>query len=214
MFLAFSRLFADSAGAAANTHLRSRPRSSRRSEVAVTIMLTCACRGSILVQASQNIIHSSRWPRRWQVLESNSFAMPRPAASMHRSIATSYRFLRVRNGARRSVMSRPYWAFVCRTLHGCIDRGGRIRTRVRGHSHALSWYAAGWKTREVDLEVETLVFSRVSSPVRKRSFDIDEFWPPVPGGTWPPGFIASREQMYDESGRLTGGPQSPEENDH
>ena len=83
-----------------------------------------------------------------------------------------------------------------------------------GHSHALSWHAAGWKTREVDLEEETLVFARVSSPVRKRSFDIDEFWPPVPGGSWPPGFIASREQLYDESGRLTGGPQSPEENDH
>ena len=82
-----------------------------------------------------------------------------------------------------------------------------------GHSHALSWHAAGWKTREVDLEAETLVFSRVSSPVRKRSFDIDEFWPPVPGGSWPPGFIASREQLYDESGRLTGGPQSADEND-
>ena len=82
-----------------------------------------------------------------------------------------------------------------------------------GHSHALSWHAAGWKTREVDLEAETLVFSRVSSPVRKRIFDIDEFWPPVPGGSWPPGFIASREQLYDESGRLTGGPQSPDEND-
>ena len=82
-----------------------------------------------------------------------------------------------------------------------------------GHSHALSWHAAGWKTREVDLEAETLVFSRVSSPVRKRSFDIDEFWPAVPGGSWPPGFIASREQLYDESGRLTGGPQSPDEND-
>ena len=82
-----------------------------------------------------------------------------------------------------------------------------------GHSHALSWHAAGWKTREVDLEAETLVFSRISSPVRKRSFDIDEFWPPVPGGSWPPGFIASREQPYDESGRLTGGPQSADEND-
>ena len=93
---------------------------------------------------------------------------------------------------------RPWWA---------------NQNKGAGHSHALSWYAAGWKTREVDLEAETLVFSRVSSPGRKRSFDIDEFWPPVPGGSWPPGFIASREQLYDESGRLTGGPQSADEND-
>lgn len=82
-----------------------------------------------------------------------------------------------------------------------------------GHSHALSWHAAGWKTREVDLEAETLVFSRVLPPARTQTFDIEEFWPPVRGGSWPSGFIASREQMYDESGRLTGGPQSTDEID-
>ena len=50
-----------------------------------------------------------------------------------------------------------------------------------GHSHALSWHAAGWKTCKVDIEAETLVFARVSPPVGKRRFDIDEFWPPVRG---------------------------------
>ena len=58
-----------------------------------------------------------------------------------------------------------------------------------------------------------LPFSRVSSLARTRSFDIDEFWPPVRGGSWPPGFVASREQMYDDSGRLTGGAQSSDEID-
>ena len=29
-----------------------------------------------------------------------------------------------------------------------------------GHSHALAWQAAGWRTREVDIEAETLVFAR------------------------------------------------------
>ena len=28
-----------------------------------------------------------------------------------------------------------------------------------GHSHALAWQAAGWRTREVDIEAETLVFA-------------------------------------------------------
>ena len=86
--------------------------------------------------------------------------------------------------------------------------------RGAGHSHALAWQAAGWKTREVDLEAEALVFSRVDvppagnpAPVGRKEFDLDEFWPAIPGGTWPTGFTVSREQIHDEFGRLTGGPQ-------
>lgn len=86
--------------------------------------------------------------------------------------------------------------------------------RGSGHSHALAWHAAGWKTRAVDLEAETLVFERVEETTggagarpEKGRFDLDEFWPPIPGGSWPPGFTVSREQIYDEFGRLTGGPQ-------
>ncbi len=85
--------------------------------------------------------------------------------------------------------------------------------RGAGHSHALAWYAAGWKTRAVDLEAETLVFERVNAArdeVReaspRSSFDLDELWPAIPGGSWPSDFTVSREQIYDESGRLTGGP--------
>ena len=29
-----------------------------------------------------------------------------------------------------------------------------------GHSHALSWHAAGWRTRAVNIEAETLMFVR------------------------------------------------------
>ncbi len=86
--------------------------------------------------------------------------------------------------------------------------------RGAGHSHALSWYAAGWKTRAVDLEAETLVFERAESlpdmtgtAPGKRGFELDEVWPAISGGSWPPGFTGSREQIYDECGRLTGGPQ-------
>lgn len=87
-----------------------------------------------------------------------------------------------------------------------------------GHSLDFAWQAAGWKTEEVDLEAESLVFARAdrksvdaakggSTPTVAREFDLDSFWPPIPGGRWPPGFTVSREQIYDSSGRLTGGPQ-------
>ena len=89
-----------------------------------------------------------------------------------------------------------------------------------GHSHALAWQAAGWRTSAIDLEAETLVFrrtedppARAGKPPRGRGFDIDEFWPPVRGGSWPPGFTVGREQIYDEAGRLTGGPQDDPEGD-
>ena len=89
-----------------------------------------------------------------------------------------------------------------------------------GHSHALAWQAAGWRTSAIDLEAETLVFRRAADapaqagkPHRGQRFDIDEFWPPIRGGSWPPDFAVSREQIYDEAGRLTGGPQDDSEGD-
>jgi len=44
-------------------------------------------------------------------------------------------------------------------------------------------------------------------PARREPFDLDTFWPAIPGGVWPEGFTVSREQIYDDAGRLTGGPQ-------
>ena len=86
--------------------------------------------------------------------------------------------------------------------------------RDGGHSHALAWQAAGWKTREVDLDAEALTFERVGgekaapdAPNVRKPFDLDEFWPAIFGGSWPKGFTVSREQIYDGDGRLTGGPQ-------
>ena len=85
--------------------------------------------------------------------------------------------------------------------------------RGSGHSHALAWQAAGWKTREVDLESETLVFertdtesARMGKTQAKRSFDLDRDFPAIDLGPWPEGFTVSREQIYDDMGRLTGGP--------
>ena len=45
------------------------------------------------------------------------------------------------------------------------------------------------------------------APRQRNEFDIDKLLPIVRGGSWPPGFTVSREQIYDEFGRLTGGPQ-------
>ena len=84
-----------------------------------------------------------------------------------------------------------------------------------GHSHALAWQAAGWRTREVNIEAETLVFARgaevseaTGTPARRRRFSIREILPPYDPGPWPEGFTVSREQLYDDMGRLTGGPEN------
>lgn len=117
--------------------------------------------------------------------------------------------------------------------------------RGSGHSHALAWQAAGWRTARVDLEAETLVFEReaaametaspryveeggdgmsVTDGLREapatmglprrpagwrpgRDFNLDRDFPPWNGGPWPEGFTVSREQIYDDMGRLTGGPE-------
>ena len=118
-----------------------------------------------------------------------------------------------------SARSKPEW----RTTFGELEAilGFRLPDSARlhrpwwsnskkssGHSHALAWQAAGWRTRTVDVEAETLVFERADvAPAGRKKFDLDEFWPAIPGGSWPEGFTVSREQIYDDLGRLTGGPQ-------
>ena len=83
-----------------------------------------------------------------------------------------------------------------------------------GHSHALAWQGAGWRTRAVDLDMETLVFERLpdaaepdEAPRERWRFSITEILPPHDPGPWPEGFTANREQIYDDMGRLTGGPE-------
>ena len=88
---------------------------------------------------------------------------------------------------------RPWWSNQ--------KRGG-------GHSHALAWQAAGWKTQEVDLEEEVLRFTRREAAsqtdgdvIGRPKFSIDEILPPYDPGPWPEGFSASRGQVYDIDGR-------------
>ncbi len=41
-------------------------------------------------------------------------------------------------------------------------------------------------------------------PIRRRRRSILELLPPHDPGPWPEGFTVSREQIYDDDGRLTG----------
>ena len=74
-----------------------------------------------------------------------------------------------------------------------------------GHSHALAWHAAGWKTSGVYMLAESLVFERLeSAPSAEHgqpALTLDEIFPPHDFGAWPEGFTMSREQLYGDEGR-------------
>ena len=81
-----------------------------------------------------------------------------------------------------------------------------------GHGYTLAWQAAEWLIREMDVEEETTKFVRreappesAEAPARRRRFSIREILPPHDPGSWPQDFTVSREQIYDDMGRLTGG---------
>ena len=74
-----------------------------------------------------------------------------------------------------------------------------------GHSHALAWQAAGWRTSAVDMLAESLVFERLdAAPAVARGarvLAIDEIFPPHDFGPWPEGLSMRREQLYGDEGR-------------
>ena len=61
-----------------------------------------------------------------------------------------------------------------------------------GRGRALAWEAAGFNARLLPEEEVALFIRRV---------DLDREWPVLPGNPWPPGFTASRRQLYDDDGR-------------
>ena len=73
-----------------------------------------------------------------------------------------------------------------------------------GHSHALAWQAAGWRTSAVDLHAEPLGFERMQDASQGRGRpapSIEEIFPLHDFGNWPDGFTASRDQVYGDGGR-------------
>ena len=68
-----------------------------------------------------------------------------------------------------------------------------------GHSHANAWAAAGWKTAELDLGAETVVFRRMWRPQFIHKLSFDELFPVHPTARWPKeGMSLRREDIYDD----------------
>ena len=83
-----------------------------------------------------------------------------------------------------------------------------------GYSHSFLLRTAEWAAREVEINAESPVFAhsadtreRRGKADRNRAFNLDRDFPPWDPGPWPEGFTVSREQIYDDMGRLTGGPE-------
>ena len=96
-------------------------------------------------------------------------------------------------------------------LHRPLWSSSKVGT---AHSHSFVRHIAGWLTRGVVIEAETpaLAYSagtpeRPGKADRKHAFNLDRDFPPWDPGPWPEGFTVSREQIYDDMGRLTGGPE-------
>lgn len=72
-------------------------------------------------------------------------------------------------------------------------------TPGNGHAHAGAWQLAGWRTRAVNLDTETIVFELDAERERPSGVytTIDELIRVHDPGPWPEGFTVSREQIYD-----------------
>lgn len=130
--------------------------------------------------------------------------------------APLYRYLRARAGREWRVSFTDLEAVLGFTLpeSARVHRPWWSNQRnAGGHGQALAWRAAGWKTRAVDLEQETLVFERDGSvdhtaqPVGTTSrapgtaVDLDEAFPPHDPGPWPASLSLRRRNLYDDRGR-------------
>ena len=83
-----------------------------------------------------------------------------------------------------------------------------------GHGHSLLRQEAAWLARVADINAEAPIFAystctheRLGDAGGKRRFNLDRDFPPWDPGPWPEGFTVSRDQIYDDRGRLTGGPE-------
>ena len=79
------------------------------------------------------------------------------------------------------------------------DRGWWANKKlVKGLMITSLWIEAGWKTAEVDMEAEKLVFVKLNGPEDIPKFNLDEIWPPISVGEWPEGLSLRREDMYED----------------
>ena len=69
---------------------------------------------------------------------------------------------------------------------------------VNGLGVDALWLEAGWKTAEVDMDTEKLVFVKLKGPEDIPEFNLDEIWPVHPTAVWPEGLSLRREDMYED----------------
>ena len=67
-----------------------------------------------------------------------------------------------------------------------------------GKSQKLAWTAAGWKTAEVDMEAETVVFRREDAMVDRSLFDLDVVFPVHHAELLQKDATFSREEIYED----------------
>ncbi len=87
--------------------------------------------------------------------------------------------------------------------------------------HSLAQRAARLRLQDAGIETMTTVpvFQEIppestAVPARQQGFSIREILPPHDPGPWPNGFTMSREQIYDDMGRLTGGSENMPGDNH
>ena len=66
---------------------------------------------------------------------------------------------------------------------------------VKGLVITSLWIEAGWKTAEVDMDTESLVFVKLNGPEDVPGFNLDDAWPAISVGEWPEGLSLRREDM-------------------
>ena len=65
------------------------------------------------------------------------------------------------------------------------------------YTHSLAWRAAGWKTAEVDMKAQSLLFRRIRKLAAPKD-RLSEILPVRSVGAWPEGLSLRREDIYDE----------------
>ena len=70
-------------------------------------------------------------------------------------------------------------------------------TSEASHTHSLAWRAAGWKTAEVDMKAQSLLFRRIRKLAAPKD-RLSEILPVRSVGSWPEGLSLRREDIYDK----------------
>ena len=79
------------------------------------------------------------------------------------------------------------------------DRGWWANKRlVKGLPITSLWIEAGWKTDDVNMETETLVFVKLNGPEDIPEFNLEDILPPINLGPWPEGLVLTRDIAYTD----------------